>query len=154
MGARGIAAAGETPVQRRGERWRYRPGSEKPGKVWKKVQAWEGEEGPFTASLASQRKLLWEQKKWQPVDGHTLLGRRQTLSLRSDQELGSPSDPGPGFKCRQSIKDTCSQSSLSSQHRGQSRQGKDLRGHPISSLTALPSPSVREGETKKPREGK
>lgn len=45
MGARGIAAAGETPVQRR-ERWRHRPGSGKPGKVRKKFQAWEGEEDP------------------------------------------------------------------------------------------------------------
>lgn len=96
MGARGIAAAGETPVQRRGERWRYRPGSEKPGKVWKKVQAWEGEEGPFTASLASQRKLLWEQKKWQPVDRHTLLGLRQTLSLSQIKSWGALLTPALG----------------------------------------------------------
>lgn len=87
-GSTWIAAAGETPVQRRGERWRHRPGSGKPGKVWKRRKTLH------CLSLASQRKLLMGTEEMAKMVGHTLLGLKQTLSLRSDQELGSPSDPG------------------------------------------------------------
>lgn len=82
------AASGYAPVQRRwGELAGQRSAPEKQGEVWRVARPGKGREGPSRPLTGFPEKAAARSKDGAKMDGHILLGLKQTPSLRSEGQV-------------------------------------------------------------------